>query len=324
MLADLRFAARALARSPGFVLAAVLCLGLGLGANATVFSMVNALVVRPLPYGESDRLVAVVHENATQGVARGDLSLGRALDVAERARTLAGVAATDTRLVNLTGGDRPRRCRRPPCRGAYFDVLRVRPVVGRLLRAEESAPGAPRVVVLGERLWRDRFAADPSVVAGRWRSTGEPYTVVGVAPDAAGLSGDRERLWVPLTHERDPAQRGWHSYDVVARLAPGATLAAARAELRALGARLAAEHPESDRGWTLDALGLREHLVPGDVATVFAVMLGAVGFVLLIAGPPTSPTCCWPARRGAPASWRCAPRWAPGACACCAWCCWRA
>jgi predicted permease len=283
MLADLRFAARALARSPGFVLAAVLCLGLGLGANATVFSMVNALVVRPLPYGESERLVAVVHGNAAQGVARGDLSLGAALDVAERSRTLAGVAAVDTRLVTLTGVDRPEALWAATVSGAYFDVLRVRPLAGRVLRAEESRPGAAPVVVLGERLWRERFGADPGVVGRAVALDGAPHTVVGVVPDAAGMSGDRERLFVPLTHERDPARRGRQAYAVVARLAPGATVGAARAELRAIGARLAAEHPDTDRGWTVDALPLREHLVPGDVAAVFAVMLGAVGFVLLIA-----------------------------------------
>jgi putative ABC transport system permease protein len=283
MLADLRFALRALGRAPGFVLAAVLCLGLGLGANTTVYSLVNSLILRPLPYGESERLLAVVHEHAAQGVVRGDITLAAVLDVAERSRTLDGLAATDTRLVNLTGVDRPEALAAASVSGNYFDLLRVRPLVGRVLRAEESRPGAAPVVVLGEQLWRERFAGDPSAVGRAIALDGKPYTIVGVVPDAAGMSGDRERLFVPLVHERDPAQRGWHSYDAIARLKPGVTLEAARAELRSIGARLATEFPESDRGWTIDALSLRESLVPGEVATVFAVMLGAVGFVLLIA-----------------------------------------
>jgi predicted permease len=283
MLADLRFALRALGRAPGFVLAAVLCLGLGLGANTTVYSLVNSLIVRPLPYGESERLLAVVHEHAAQGVVRGDITLAAVLDVAERSRTLDGLAATDTRLVNLTGVDRPEALAAASVSGSYFDLLRVRPLLGRVLRAEESLPGAAPVVVLGEQLWRERFAADPSAVGRAIALDGKPYTIVGVVPDAAGMSGDRERLFIPLVHERDPAQRGWHSYDAIARLKPGVTLEAARAELRSIGARLATEFPESDRGWTIDALSLRESLVPGEVATVFAVMLGAVGFVLLIA-----------------------------------------
>jgi predicted permease len=283
MLADLRFALRALRRAPGFVLAAVLCLGLGLGANTTVYSLVNALVFRPLPYGESERLIAITHENPAQGQTRADISLPAALDVAERARTLAGVAATDTRLVNLTGVDRPEALPAATVSGRWFELLRVRPIVGRVLRAEESEGGGARVVVLGEQLWRERFGADPSVVGRAIALDGAPYTIVGVVPDAAGMSGDRERLWIPLAHDRDPAQRGWHSYDAIARLKPGVTLEAARAELHAIGARLAAEFPDSDRGWAIDALPLREHLVPGDVATVFAIMLGAVGFVLLIA-----------------------------------------
>jgi predicted permease len=283
MLADLRFALRALRRAPGFVLAAVLCLGLGLGANTTVYSLVNAMVFRPLPYGDSERLIAITHENAAQGQRHVDVSLPAALDVAERSRTLDGVAAIDTRLVNLTGIDRPEALAAATVSGRYFDVMRVRPLVGRVLRAEESEGGAARVVVLGEQLWRERFGGDASVVGRAIALDGAPYTIVGVVPDAAGLSGDRERLWIPLAHDRDAAQRGWHSYDAVARLKPGVTVQAAREELRAIGARLATEFPDSDRGWTLDALPLREHLVPGDVAAVFAVMLGAVGFVLLIA-----------------------------------------
>ncbi len=283
MLADLRFALRALRRAPGFVLAAVLCLGLGLGANTTVYSLVNALVFRPLPYGDSERLLAITHENPAQGQSRSDISLPAVLDVAERSRTLAAVAATDTRLVNLTGVDRPEALPAATVSGRYFEVLQVRPLVGRAFRAEESEGGGARVVVLGEQLWRERFGADPSVVGRAIALDGAPHTVVGVVPDAAGLSGDRERLFIPLAHDRDPSQRGWHSYDAVARLKPGVTVDAARAELQAIGARLATEFPDTDRGWGIDAVPLREHLVPGDVATVFAVMLGAVGFVLLIA-----------------------------------------
>jgi hypothetical protein len=315
MLADLRHAVRALRRAPGYLLAAVLCLGLGLGVNTAVFSLVSALVMRPLPYRAPAELVAIVHENPAQGLARSEISLPAVLDVRERSRTLTGVAAYTTRSVNLAGGDRPEALMAAVVSPNFHDALGVRPVLGRSFRAGEGVPGAARVVMLGETLWRTRFAADPAVVGRAVSLDGAPATVIGVAPDHVGLTGDREALWLPLAERRDAELRGHHFLHAVGRLRPGASVEAARAELVALGARLAEEHPASDGGWRIEALPLREYVVPGDIARVFAVMMGPWGSCC--SSPArTSPTSCSPAPPAARASWRCASPSARGAGAC--------
>lgn len=284
MLADLLHALRALRRAPGYVAAAVLCLGLGLGVNTTVYSLMHALVFRPLPYRDPGALVAVAHGHAGMGLSQNEITLGAVLDVRERSRTVAGVAAYHARRVNVAGGDRPEALDAAVVSAGFHDLLGVRPVAGRTFRPDDSRPGAPRVLLLGETLWRTRWGARADAVGARVVLDGEPATIVGVAPDHVGLTGDREALWLPLVERREgESARGDHFLRAVARLRPGVTVAAARAELAAIGARLAEEHPATDRGWHLETLPLRESVVPPDVARVFGVMLGAVSFVLLIA-----------------------------------------
>ncbi len=283
MLADLRFALRALRRSPGFVLAAVLCLGLGLGANAMVYAVLDGMLLRPLPFADADRLVAVQRGNRATGGSQDELSRPYFLDLRARSRTVPALAAYAAGTMSL---DRPQGSE--AVEGArvsaeFFGVLGAQPLVGRGFRPDESAPGAPRVAVLSEALWRERYEADPGVVGRAITLDGQPTTVVGVMPTRVGITGDRERLWVPLEHRQDEAERGSNYLSVVGRLARGVTLDVARRELDAIGRQLERAHPDVDAEAVPRVVPFRDTLVPPELTVMFGAMFGAVGFVLLIA-----------------------------------------
>lgn len=283
MLADLRFAVRALRRSPGFVIAAVLCLGLGLGANATVYAVLDGLLLRPLPFADVDRLVAVRRGNRVTGGSQDALSRPDFLDLRARSRTVPALAAYAANTVSLDGPQGSEALTGARVSAEFFSMLGARPLLGRGFRPSESAPGAPRVAVLSEALWRERYAADPGVVGRAITLDGQPTTVVGVMPARVGLTGDRERLWVPLEHRMDEAERGGNYLSVVGRLAPGATLALARGEFDAIGRQLERAHPEVDAELVPRVVPFRDTRTPEAMTVVFGAMFGAVGFVLLIA-----------------------------------------
>ena len=223
MLADLHFALRALRRSPGFVLAAVVCLALGLGANATVYAVLDGLLLRPLPFADVDRLVAVQRANRATGGVQDVVSRPYFLDLRARSRTVSALAAYSAGRMSL---DRPQGSEAitvARVSAEFFGVLGARPLVGRGFRPDESAPGAPAVAVLSEPLWRDRYAGDPGIVGRAITLDGRPTTVVGVMPARVGLTGDREQLWVPAEHRVDEAERRSMYWSVVGRLAPGAS-----------------------------------------------------------------------------------------------------
>lgn len=285
MLADLRHALRALRRSPGFVLAAVLCLGLGLGANAMVYAILDGMLLRPLPFAEADQLVAVQHgDRATGAIYQYALSRPYFLDLRARSRSVSALAAYATgTTMSLGGAQGSEAVTGARVSAEFFAVLGARPLVGRGFRPDESAPGAPRVTALSEALWRERYSADPSIVGRAITLDGQPTTVVGVMPARVGLTGDRERLWVPLEHRLDEAERGGNYLSVVGRLAPGATLDQARREFGAIGREIARAHPDADAETVPRVDPLRDTLVPPDLVALFGAMFGAVGFVLLIA-----------------------------------------
>jgi putative ABC transport system permease protein len=282
MPADFRLALRALRRAPGFLAAAACCLGLALGANAAVLALVDALLLRPLPFADAGRLV---HVRLAQSAGGGErpLAVPYALDLRERSRTLSALAAYTGRPVALSTPAGSELVTATAVTGGFFDVLGVRPVAGRAFRPDESAPGAPRVAVLAEPFWRARFGGDPAVVGRTLAVDGQPTVVVGVMPARAGIYGGAERLWVPLPEDRDPARRGDAEVQVVARLAVGATSASAERELAGIGAALGAAYPATDGGWVPRLQPLRAALVGAEVRVLVWAMLGAVGFVLLIA-----------------------------------------
>ena len=280
---DLRFSLRALRRSPGFVAAAVLCLGLGLGANATVYAILDGMLLRPLPFADAGRLVAVGRSSRATG-GMNAVALPYLLDLRARSRTITPLAAYAASEMSLDGPQGSEPVEGARVSAEFFSVLGARPLLGRGFLPDESAPGAPRVVVLSDALWREHYGADSGIVGRAITVDGQPTTVVGIMPARVGLTGDRERLWVPLEHRLDEAQRGSNYLFTVGRLAPGVSLDAARGELDAIGRELERVHPDADAGTTPRVIPFRDSLVPPrEITVAFGAMFGAVAFVLLIA-----------------------------------------
>jgi putative ABC transport system permease protein len=281
---DLRHAIRALRHRPAFTALALLTLTLGIGANTAVFSVVDAALLRPLPYPDSGRLV-------TLGTEDDDLSPGDYLDVAAQSHVFEAIAAYRSRAMILSGAGEPERISAVTATSGLIPLLGVRPLLGRTFG---GGPEEGREALLGFGLWQRRFAGRPDVVGEHVVVDGEPATVVGVMPRGFAFP-DGEELWLtphpgfavpehPLRPLQNPAaDRGAHYFETVARLRAGVTLERARAELGLTFARIVAAHPDSDlRGARPGLVGLHESTV-GDARPALLALLGAVGLVLLIA-----------------------------------------
>jgi putative ABC transport system permease protein len=241
------------------------------------------MLFRPLPYSVPERLLELHESLPRQGIRRHPLSYPEFADWRAGARrTLADMAVSDHRFFNLSSGLEPEHLDGGAVSSSFFDVLGVRPHLGRDFRPEDDRPGSPRVVVLGHRLWQLRFGADPSTVGRVVRVNGEPATVIGVMP--AGFEyPEFAKLWMPLSLDPDRESRSEHYLEGIARLRPGATLQSANAELEAVARRLEASHPETNTGVHATAVPLRDRLVQDSIRMALLLMLGAVGFVLAIA-----------------------------------------
>jgi predicted permease len=279
---DLRYAIRTLRRAPGFTTVVVLTLALGIGANTAVFSVVNGVLLRPLPLPEPERLVYIGWRWG-DGEFNTTMTAFKYAFLREHARVFEGVSTEQAWLTELgEDWDEVRGLRATP---DVFRVNGIAPVLGRAFTDEEARPGAGPVVVLSDAVWRTRFDADPAVLGRAVRLGGVPHTVVGVLPAGVRLPEvpDYADFVVPYVVEPDPRDEG-HNYRMRARLAPGVTRERAEAELRALSARFREAHPElmdaDEIGFTL--LGYGDVFVGGLARTLW-LLLGAVGFVLLIA-----------------------------------------
>jgi len=285
MLQDARYALRMLARSPAFTLAAVATLAVGIGANAAIFSLVRAVLLRPLPFAQPERLVALWEANDGKGWSRMPASPPNYLDWKAQSRSFESMGAyTDTTLVATErGGSDAQRLDGAAVTSGFFETLGVSAVHGRVFRESETSPGHPAVVVLGHAVWTRRFGADPGIVGRTIRLDGDAYEVIGVMPASFRFPEPTADFWVPLSFPADVGtQRGAHYLDVVARLRPGVTAAAARAEIRGIADRLRVAYPRSNTGYTAGATPLSESLV-GEVAPALTMLLGAVGLVTLVA-----------------------------------------
>ncbi len=278
----LRAAVRSLRRSPGFALVAIGCLALGLGANTALFSVFNALTLRPLPFHQVERLVDVSEDNPAElcaGCAVGT-SFGTYQDW-RRARSFESLEAYEETpfTLGLEGG--VERIAGTLVSGGLFGLLAVPPFLGRHLQDADDRVAAPRVVVLGHRLWIRRFGADRSVVGKTVRLNGEPHTVVGVMPAEFGFP-EFAQVWVPMAGRRDQQARDDRSLGVVGRLAGSATTGTAQAEMTTIAAAIAAERPDTHRGWTVRIAPIERPLTDTGANTGVALGLAAAGFVLLI------------------------------------------
>ncbi|HEX8272227.1 MAG TPA: ABC transporter permease [Longimicrobiaceae bacterium] len=284
LLQDVRYAFRRLRKSPGFAAVAILTLALGIGANSAIFSVVNAVLLRSLPYADAERLVLVTHLTSTGD--RAPMSPANFRDARREVRSLEELSfwSYSGSGRTLTGVGDPVQLDAASVGAGFFDVLRARPLLGRTFRPDENEPGHNRVAVLGHGVWRQRFGADPKVVGRTITLDGEPYQVVGVMPEGFGYPGDRE-VWVPQEYEEffmSEASRGSWFMVGIGRLKPGVPHERAAREVAALGARLSRQYPETNATVGLTSISLYENMV-GDVRTSLLVLLGAVGLVLLIA-----------------------------------------
>ncbi len=287
LVQDLRFALRGLGRQRGFTLVALLTLALGIGANSAIFGIVNAVLLRPLPYQDPDRVV-LLWSHWTNW-SKTWLSQGELVDYQEQAQSLEHVAAFSSTSFNLTGGGDPLRVRAAQVQPAIFAALGARPLAGRVFTAEEDRPGHEHVVMLTEGLWRSQFGSDPSVIGRAIQLDAEPYTVVGILPAELRLPLDYAsraftQVWVPLAlGPNDPQARGNHGLNALGRLRFGVTLTRAQAEIDAITHGFFQRYPNTydpEFGLTLVSAP-RE--VFGDVRPALLVLLMAVGAVLLIA-----------------------------------------
>jgi putative ABC transport system permease protein len=280
---DVRYAWRMLARNKAATAVLVLALAFGTGANAAIFSVVNAVLLRPLPYPEPDRLMAVWEDATAFGFPRNTPAPANYLDWNKDNRTFADMAAYEDRSLALLADGAPERIQGFAVTANLFEVLGVVPALGRPFAAADDRPGAPEVVILSDGLWRRRFGASPAVLGTSVLLDGRPYAVVGVMPRGFGFPSARAQAWVPVAFTSETAaSRGNHYLEVVGRLAAGASPAQATADLETIARRLEREYPETNKGIGALAVPLHEQKV-GDIRTSLLVLLGAVGLVLLVA-----------------------------------------
>jgi predicted permease len=282
---DLRYGLRTLLKNPGFTIIAVIALALGIGANSAIFSVVNAVLLRPLPFKTPEQLV-MVWENATHlGFPKNTPAPPNFLDWQRQNTVFTGMAGMSERSFNLTGLGEPERLDGRRVSANLFDLLGVPALLGRTFVSDNDRPGT-HVVLLSYSLWQRRFGSDPNVIGRAVTLNGESYTVIGVMPRLVHLPGYgnwNDEVWVPIAfNNEEVTERGNHFLNVIARIKPGITLKQAQAEMETIAARLAREYPRYNTRIGATVTPFHEELV-GDIKPALLILLGAVGFVLLIA-----------------------------------------
>jgi putative ABC transport system permease protein len=278
LVQDLRYAVRSLRKAPAFTLVAVLTLALGIGANSTIFSVVNGVLLQPLPYAQPDRLVIVWGHHTTIG--REVASQPDFLDWRAQNSVFSGMAALAHTSFDLTGVGEPERLRAALTTADFFPTLGVTPALGRTFTPEEETSAGGHVAILSYGFWQRRFGGQPSVVGRTITLSGLPYTVVGIAP--AGFRFERDvDVWAPLDVDTKRSRRG-DFLTVVGRLEPGVTLDRAQTQMSTIASRLAQQYPETNTSWGVELVPLKDQLV-GTVRPALLIFMGAVGLVLLIA-----------------------------------------
>ena len=282
---DIRFGVRALVHSPIFTVVTVLSLALGIGANTAIFSVVNGLLLRPLPYPESEQIVDVWHTPPQQsfpGLDRFSVSPANYLDWKAQSNAFEQMAIYTYTGLSLSTSNDPLPLIGAAVSSDFFSVLRTNAMQGRTFTPDEEQPGRDQVVVISHGLWQRAFGANPNIVGQTLTLNSRSFTVVGIMP--AGFQLPREAdLWVPLAwDDKERQTRSIHDYIVIARLKQNVSLPQAQAEMSTISTRLEQQYPEENSGWGAVVIPLREDLV-GDIRTALLVLFSAVGFVLLIA-----------------------------------------
>src|SRR5580704_11740544 len=282
---DLRYGLRMLAKNPGFSVLVILTLALGIGANTAIFSVVSAVLLRPLPFPEPDRLVAILHVDLRTGETGRALSYPDFADLRAESKTLEAAAAYDEGSATMTEMGDPVHLTMGICSADIFNVLREPPMLGREFTVAEDKPGT-HVAMLSYRLWKTRFGGDPRVTDKQIVLDGQPHVVAGVMPAEFQFPLDTQPvdLWTTIAVEgaESQAERGSHFLRVIGRLRSGATQAAANAEAVEISARLEQQYQDTNGHWGMTVQPEIQELV-GNVRPALLMVLGAVGFLLLIA-----------------------------------------
>ena len=297
MMNDIQYGLRQLIKHPAFTFVAVITLALGIGANTAIFSVVNAVLLKPLPFPAPNELVAVgaTHAREDAVTAIGSLSYPDFFDFRKENQTLANIAVHRNRVIALVDGGEAQSIRGEKVSAEFFDILGIKPSLGRnFAREDEQAGGGPGgfKVILGQTLWQRLFNRDPNILGRVLMFDNQPYTVIGVMPPGFQFPIETEGPEFYVTIADDAAnadgtkpsteQRGSHSLQGIARLKPGVTIAQARADLQTIAARLEKQYPDTNTGFGAGMLPLRDELV-GDVRTALYVLFGAVVCLLMIA-----------------------------------------
>jgi len=284
---DLRFGVRLLTKAPGFTAVALATLALGIGAATSIFSVVDAVVFKPLPFHDPDRVLVLWEKNPALNRFRMAVAVGNFREWSQQARMVEGIAGVFDARINLTGGPNgrvdPEELKVERVSASMFPMLGVQPILGRAFQPEEDRPGHANFALLSHSLWERKFAADPSIAGKTIRLRDQPYIVVGVLPGGFGVLDPSVDVYVPLAlNANDPHFAGARMLMVIARLRPGATLDQAKNEMETLGARLEQSNPAVNRGWRPNLFPIQDELF-GNVQKAMMVLLGAVGFLLLMA-----------------------------------------
>lgn len=280
---DLRLATRSLARSPGFSLAAVLTLGIGIGACAIMFSVIHAVMLKPLGVREQDRLVFFWENNLELGIEQFSQSVPNFVDYREQCESFESLIAINTGNANLSDGTgRPVQASLVNISAGFSEVLGWPLITGREFTPAEDQPGGPAVVVISEALWRDRYGTDPDILSRTININREPHQVVGVISEAANFFSQVD-VWKPLQPNPQEVSRDDHWLTVIGRLAPGVTVEQAQAETDLLAAGLREAHPDTMKGWGAYIEPVYDQVVPAELKSGLAILFASVGLLLLIA-----------------------------------------
>ncbi|HKC66342.1 MAG TPA: ABC transporter permease, partial [Pyrinomonadaceae bacterium] len=276
---DVQYGIRMLIKHKGFTVVAVLTLAFGIGANTAIFSVVNAVLLRPLPFQDPDRLVHVLRTQPP--IMRGPISRPDFFEWQSEQKVFQGIAAYYTSAFNLTGNTEAERISGARVSENFFSLFGISPTAGQFFSQTDEQGGGGRVAVISYGLWRRRFGADPKLIGKTLALNGEAYTIVGVAPLNFTFPG-RAEVWTPAQLAEEKTQRGSNYLRVIARLKDGVSIEQAQAQMNQIAASLAQQYPENDTNLTVTISPLLEEQVR-DIRPALLILLGAVAFVLLIA-----------------------------------------
>jgi len=283
LLRDVRYAWRSLLRSPGLTIVATLALTLGIGLTTTMFSIVYGALMRGLPYPDGDRIMAIGRSNPAKDIRNQSLPIQDFIDYRKQQQTFTGLAGSTSGTIYVSGDEKAERFTGAWITANMFDVVGVRPLLGRTFRAGEDTPAGEKVAILSYTMWQQRYGGDKNIIGHQLRVNGAPHTVVGVMPENFAFP-DNDQIWVPLQTDPLASPRGQGQFvSVVGKLKPGVSLDQASVDLATISKRLAAEYKESNEGFTATVRSFVDQYIGKEPRQLLYTMLGAVFFVLLIA-----------------------------------------